>query len=184
MSTAAFAGKRSFTLALIYALEHLVNHRSGGRFDTRSLLETIQSAPDLSEKLTPVLIDGRTFGKGGRIVLQPLEPKDSSPDHDQAFDVRKGQDMSLHFQLAEDVSYEQIESLVRYFNISARRRSIKLKDGSIGGLSFEIADRLAEALVGGQQDQPAKCARRAPAEYRKGLRQKRRRPRTVGPEAR
>ena len=156
VSREPFRSEHSFTTALISALEHLVDHTYGGGFDTQILFKIIKSAPYLRTGLKVILIDRKILERRGCIVLEPHGPKSPNANLDRPFDVEKGQDVFLRFNLAKGASHEQIESLIRDVNMFANRRSIKLENGSMGGLSFGSADRLSKALLNNdQQDQPS-----------------------------
>lgn len=76
----AVPGPTSFTSALIWALENIVEEKPGGCFTTVDLLKKIkEDAPYFPEKQTPVLSDrSHKYGSVGHIMLRPLEGEGSS----------------------------------------------------------------------------------------------------------
>ncbi len=67
-------GEDSFTRALIYALETLVEERTDGRFTTAELLNKIKTdAPHFPKDQNPMLMNREGSHSAGRIMLQPLQ---------------------------------------------------------------------------------------------------------------
>ena len=80
-------GKQSFTRALIYALESLVNERPDGRFTTVELLDKIKyDAPDFPRHQDPMLINRHPNQYEGCIILHPLLQHTSVPSQRESSD--------------------------------------------------------------------------------------------------
>ena len=114
-------GEDSFTAALIYALEALVEEREDGRFTTVELLNKITfDAPHFPKDQKPKLFN-REKGKessAGRIILHPLKRKGSDDEVSQelAADPLKGHALTLHFDFSEKPSPNYIEVFGRELN--------------------------------------------------------------------
>ena len=113
-------GKESFTRALIYALNALVEKRPDGRFTTVELLNKIKDAPDFPKDQNPTLSDREKKGSAGRIMLHPL--RGTGPDG--ALSQRKaadlipfiGRTLTLHFDFSEKPSGDYVERFGRGLN--------------------------------------------------------------------
>ena len=113
-------GEDSFTSALLYALETLVEERKDGRFTTVELLNKIKLAPHFPKDQTPILINREKKFSAGRIMLHPLPKEglhdDLSPKETAGYDPRKKHALTLHFDFSEKPSQIYIETLGRELN--------------------------------------------------------------------
>ncbi len=119
-------GEDSFTAALIYALEALVEEREDGRFTTVELLNKITTdAPHFPKDQKPTLINREKEKKfsAGRIMLHPLKRKGSDDEVSQelAADPLKGHALTLHLDFSEKPSPNYIEMFGRELNDFFRR---------------------------------------------------------------
>lgn len=103
MESTPAPGKTSFTSALIWALEVLVE--SGEAFTTEELLKAITNeAPHLPKNQTPVLFDRFYYSPACRIMLSPLSARRR---------IQEQYTVTLHFDFAEIPSLPVIEKLGR-----------------------------------------------------------------------
>ncbi|CAD6590615.1 MAG: hypothetical protein ASARMPREDX12_004603 [Alectoria sarmentosa] len=121
MGSTKVPGKDSFTSALIYALETLVEEREDGRFTTVELLNKIKvDAPHFPKDQTPMLINREKKFSAGRIMLHPLQREGSEDElcHKEAasLDPFKGHALTLHFDFSEKPSQIYLEMLGRELN--------------------------------------------------------------------
>ena len=141
MGTTPYPGPESFTSALIYALEALVDEKGGGPFTTVEVLNKIKlDAPCFPKDQSPVLSDReRGSSGGGRIMLHPLQKENSdngqprigasSLDDDRdhhltvpsttgatILDQFKRSVLTLHFDFSEKPSHASVETLGRELN--------------------------------------------------------------------
>lgn len=114
-------GKDSFTSALIYALETLVNERENGRFTTVELLNKINSdAPHFPKEQNPMLFKREKIFPTGRIMLHPLQTAGS--DDEPLRQERKnsenltGTTLTLHYDFIEKPSQAYIEMFGKELN--------------------------------------------------------------------
>ncbi len=121
-------GEDSFTAALIYALEALVEEREDGRFTTVELLNKITAdAPHFPKDQKPMLINREKEKKfsAGRIMLHPLKRKSSDDEvpREEAANLNslKGHALTLHFDFSEKPSPDYIEMFGRELNDFFRR---------------------------------------------------------------
>ena len=116
LKTTAVPGKNSFTSALIYALDTLVEKKEGGRFTTDELLRTIREAPHFPKEQEPCFIGRRDqHTRAGRIMLHPIgrngmERKVPS-EADQIKKEAKKHTVTLHFDFNNKPSDESIVNL-------------------------------------------------------------------------
>ncbi|KAL9070497.1 MAG: hypothetical protein Q9161_004793, partial [Pseudevernia consocians] len=142
-------GPGSFTSALIYALEALVDEKGGSPFTTVEVLNKIKlDAPCFPKHQSPVLFDRERGSLGGRIMLHPLQKEvsdngqprigASSLDDDRnhhltvpsttgaaILDPFKRSVLTLHFDFSEKPSSASVETLGR---IWGRVSSGRVKD--------------------------------------------------------
>ena len=109
-------GDESFTSALIWALETLLEEKKEGRFTTVELLNKIKSdAPHFPKDQDPILSDRKDSTSAGRIMLHPLQRVDSaahiSPKEFAPLDLSKRQTITLHFDFSEKPSTATVEKL-------------------------------------------------------------------------
>ena len=116
-------GKDSFTSALIYALEKLVDERPDGRFTTIDLLQVIQhEAPYFPKDEQTVMISDRqknTLGGriGGRIVLHPLQTEGPiTPATPEEGDPAKRHTVTLHLDFRDKPAKDNIKELGEELN--------------------------------------------------------------------
>ena len=120
MGSTKVPGKDSFTRALIYALEALVEERADGRFTTVELLNKIKDAPHFPKDQNPMLINREKKHSSGRIMLHPLKGNSSdvelSRKETAKLDSLKGHALTLHFDFSEKPSPTYLEMLGRELN--------------------------------------------------------------------
>ena len=110
MGTTKSPGDESFTSALIYALERLLEEQPDGRFTTVDIMGKIQECPTFPRDQDPKLSDRERHTLAGRVMLHPLKEDDSahtsvqssdltSPAEGPSSDFLSRQTMTLHFDL-------------------------------------------------------------------------------------
>ena len=112
-------GQDSFTSALIYALEKLVEERQDGRFTTIDLLQVIQhEAPDFpKEEQTVMISDRQKNTSGGRIVLHPLQKEGpTTPSAPEEGDPAKRHTVTLHLDFRDKPAKANIKEIGNEFN--------------------------------------------------------------------
>ena len=135
-------GEDSFTSALIYALERLVDERQGGRFSTIDLLQVIQDdAPHFPKDQRAMISDRQknTLGSG-RIVLHPLQEEgpvnQATPEEG---DPSKLHTVTLHLDFSDKPTKLDIENLGFEFNKVFERRRFGLNRIRWGGMQCRQA---------------------------------------------
>ena len=113
-------GKASFTSALIYALNRLVEQNEG-RFTTDELLRTIKAhAPHFPKDQEPHLSERRhPRSAAGRIILHPIWRDGvvcQVPEEVCASGQTKKHTVTLHFEFDEEPSERILETLANRFN--------------------------------------------------------------------
>ena len=146
-------GKDSFTRALIYALEALVNEREDGRFTTVALLNKIKNdAPHFPKDQNPMLINREKKFSAGRIMLHPLQKAGSDDESSQkraaSLDPLKGHALTLHFDFSEKPSSTYIELLGRELN-EFFERNIGVNRVRWGGMRQSMVARAAKSFQAG-----------------------------------
>ncbi|KAL8646672.1 MAG: hypothetical protein Q9210_006000 [Variospora velana] len=147
--TTAVPGPKSFTSALIFALEALREQKPKGRFTTDELLRKIKNdAPDFPTDQTPELSDRdhKTLS-GGRIMLHPLQP--NSADDDKSYgtspsELADGHIVTLHFDFGGKPSGRDLETLGRNFNEIFERNTLgvqRVRWGGVRASAFARATR-------------------------------------------
>ena len=159
-STTKVPGKDSFTRALIYALEALVDERTDGRFTTVELLNKIKTdAPDFPKDQNPMLIKREKKHAAGRIMLHPIRREGSDDESERkegaSLDPFKGQTMTLQFDCSEKLSSTYLEMLGRELNDFVQRNG-GVNRVRWGGMRPCIAARAANTF-----QNRLKCHRRA-----------------------
>ncbi len=120
-------GDDSFTSALIYALEALVEE---GRFTTVDLLKKINDAPKFPKDQDPVLSNRNrnNTASAGRIMLHPLPEagfRTQIPIKEETIqDPARGQVLTLHFEFDEKPTAKQTELLAEDINDMFERNSV------------------------------------------------------------
>lgn len=168
MATTPVPGKDSFTSALIYALESLVEEK--GRFTTVELLRKIKlHAPDFPKDQTPVLSDRKDDVLAGRIMLHPLHKpqKDGSPtelssEGNTNLNPFKRHTVTLHFDFGDQPSPAHVEMLGRQLNQVFERFTLGVHRVRWGGMKRSLAGR----AVGSFRAAGLKRTRRASMESR------------------
>ncbi|KAG8528613.1 uncharacterized protein KY384_006300 [Bacidia gigantensis] len=109
----AVPGKNSFTSALIYALITLYEEKlPESRFTAVDILDTIRNrAPHFSKSQFPRLLNRITDKNPGRIMLHPLNPKETTEpplanEQDILLEHAEKHTMTLHFDLAKKMNFD------------------------------------------------------------------------------
>ena len=134
-------GETSFTSALIYAMEALLEEKSQGRFTTVELLKKIlDDAPTFPKTTQTPQLSSRNADdtSTGRIMLHPLQ-KDGSeadtPTKDTArSDPAKRWTLTLHFDFNERPSKENIKRLGLELNIINETYALGINRVPWGGM--------------------------------------------------
>ena len=145
-------GNDSFTSALIFALNELVDATPGGRFTTVELLRKIKDHPPFPKDQSPVLSDRRvkdTVTPVGRIMLHPLQDNSSkclSPKKvDDLISVK--QTITLHFDFGKELSSRDVRTLGEEINkFSEHNASLVINGVRWGGLKQPIVTRIVQTL--------------------------------------
>ena len=149
MGSTKVPGKDSFTRALIYALEALVEERVDGRFTTVELLNRIKDAPHFPKDQNPMLINREKKHSAGRIMLHPLKGNGSdvqfSREEAAKLDPLKGHALTLHFDFSEKPSSAFLEMLGRELN-DFFQRNVGINQVRWGGMRQAMAVRWAKVL--------------------------------------
>ena len=121
MGTTRVPGRDSFTSALIYALQTLVNERENGRFTTVDLLNKIRSdAPHFPKDQHPILFNRAKMFPTGLILLHPLQNAgldDTSSRSELAEpEAFTGTTLTLHYDFSEKPSLDYVEMLGKSLN--------------------------------------------------------------------
>ncbi|KAL8895784.1 MAG: hypothetical protein Q9207_008010 [Kuettlingeria erythrocarpa] len=159
----AVPGPNSFTKALIFALEHLVQKKEG-RFTTVDLLRTIRSYEHFPRAQEPVLSDRKyPLNKAGRIMLHPLRP--GNGDAEKALDtvgphaVGNGQSMTLHFDFSEDVGESHLKILGKTLTGMFERNTLGVYRVRWGGLEDTMVVRAVNLFRGGLERRRSTASR-------------------------
>ncbi len=165
MATTQVPGNGSFTSALIYALEDLVEKK--GRFTTVELLRTIKTHADFPKNQSPVLSNRRDKVEAGRIMLHPLDKvqKDGSQnvlpsEKDTNLDAFKRHTVTLHFEFTNQPPPIDVKTLGRELNSIFERYTLNVNRVRWGGMRQSAA-----ALAVGNFQQAGR-RRRASSEQR------------------
>ena len=140
MATTRVPGEDSFTSALIYALEALVEEK--GMFTTVELLRKIKShAPNFPSDQIPVLSDRRDDAQAGRIMLHPLHRNQEdgsrtaiSSEETSNLDALKRHTVTLHSDFAKKPPSTDIEILGRHLNQIFERSTFGVNRVRWGGV--------------------------------------------------
>ena len=152
MASTPVPGKDSFTSALIYALEALVEEQQGGRFTTVELLNKIkEDAPHFPKNQTPVLSDREEKTSAGRIMLHPLRRGDTKARTTRQTtrqtsqidisnqDTAIAHTLTLHFDFGDKPPNIHIERLGLGLNNLFERNTLGVNRIRWGGLHSIIA---------------------------------------------
>ena len=132
LKTTAVPGKNSFTSALIYALNTLVDKKEGGRFTTDELLRTIREAPHFPKEQEPYFIGRRDqHARAGRIMLHPVGRNGVackvSSKVDQIKKEAKKHTVTLHFDFSKKPSDDSIMNLGHGLNdLFSKHRNLEV----------------------------------------------------------
>lgn len=139
-------GDDSFTSALIYALEALVEE---GRFTTVDLLKKINDAPKFPKDQDPVLSNRNrnNTASAGRIMLHPLPEAGSRTQtpmkEENVEDSARRQVLTLHFEFDEKPTAKQTELLAEDINDMFERNSVKVNGVRWGRLQSKAVKAAA-----------------------------------------
>lgn len=149
LATTPIPGDNSFTSALIYALEALIEEKEDGRFTTDELLRKIQrDAPFFSRDQKPVLSDREGNTSAGRIMLHPLDRNSiTTPSPCSSLDPAKRQILTLHFDFGERPSDSSIETLGLQLNNIFNRNILGVHRVRWGNLQSSMFDRAAQKFA-------------------------------------
>lgn len=154
LKTTAVPGKESFTSALIYALDTLVDKKEGGRFTTDELLRTIREAPHFPKEQEPCFIGRRDqHTRAGRIMLHPLgrngmERKIPS-EADQIKKETKKHTVTLHFDFSKKPSDDSIVNLGHGLNdLFSKHRNLEVFRVRWGEMRASVTARACRRLSG------------------------------------
>ena len=131
-------GEDSFTSALIWALETLVERNTGGRFTTAQLAKAIRfEAPKLRKGQKPQLFNRERLSISDSIMLHPLHQKEkviSPAECDSAIEVGRSY-LTLHFEFSKEPEDSEIEELGRMQNNAFKQNKIGVKRVKWGGVN-------------------------------------------------
>ncbi|KAL8734043.1 MAG: hypothetical protein Q9166_001804 [cf. Caloplaca sp. 2 TL-2023] len=144
-------GPESFTRALIYSLQKLVNGKPEGRFTTDELLRSITTdAPDFPNDQTPVMFDrDNKKPSPGHIILHPLrkDGKDgTAPQTPKAESPLKGAIgymITLQFEFPEKPPDDHITTIGRNFNKVFEQNTLQVLRIRWGGIRANTFTRAA-----------------------------------------
>ncbi|KAF6226904.1 hypothetical protein HO133_008345 [Letharia lupina] len=157
MATTQVPGEDSFTSALIYALEALVEEK--GMSTTVELLRKIKShAPNFPSDQIPVLSDRRDDAQAGRIMLHPLHRNQEdgsrtaiSSEETSNLDALKRHTVTLHSDFAKKPPSTDIEILGRHLNQIFERSTLGVNRVRWGGMKRSAAARAVGSFQAGLQ---------------------------------
>ena len=112
--TTPVPGEQSFTSALIFALEDLVQQKKEGRFTTLELLREIKHAPNFPKDQHPGLSEREDPHRpAGRIMLHPLRRHEAMAEiPNEGFEMdSKRHTVTLHFDFGGKPSKDHLETL-------------------------------------------------------------------------
>lgn len=152
LSTTPVPGDDSFTSALIYALEALVQESDEGRFTTDALLRKIQhDAPYFPKDQEPVL-SNRELGNmsAGCIMLHPLDRNgttaQSPAKEGNSLEARR-HTLTLHFDYGEKPSGSSIETLGFQLNKIFDPKTLGVIGVRFGSLQSSPFNRAVQNLI-------------------------------------
>ena len=143
--TTPIPGKKSFTSALIFALEDLVQQKKEGRFTTLELLRTIEHhAPNFPKDQHPGLSDREDPHRpAGRIMLHPLrrhEAMAETPNEGFEMDSKK-HTVTLHFDFGGKPSKDHLKTLGEALNGIFDRTTLEVHRVRWGGVRASMVAR-------------------------------------------
>ena len=147
----AVPGEKSFTSALIWALQDLVNDRLEGRFTTVELWRKIKTFPTFPKNQDPALSNRETESTAGRIMLHPLHKRDSDvqkPLTKSEPDRTKRYTVSLHLDFHGKPSLTSIERLGLELNGVFERETLDVNRVRWGGMHLtDVFARAAQQFI-------------------------------------
>lgn len=148
MGSTKVPGIDSFTSALIYALESLVEESEDGRFTTVELLNKIKlEAPHFPKDQNPMLINREKKFSAGRIMLHPIQKQGSDDELSRkevtSLDPFKAESLILHFDFSKKPSRAYIEMFGRGLN-EIFERDVNINQVRWGGIRQSMAGRVAK----------------------------------------
>ena len=155
MATTKVPGEDSFTSALIYALEALVEEKV--RFTTVELLGKIRNhAPNFPRNQTPVLSDRKDEVQAGRIMLHPLHRTEEDGSQDSLLseettklNALKRRTVTLHLDFGDQPSHTDIEMLGHQLNQIFERYTLNVNRVRWGGMKQSAAARAVGSFQAG-----------------------------------
>ena len=149
MATTPIPGQNSFTSALIFALETLVEEQ--GRFTTVELRNKIKNdAPEFPKDQNPVLCSRKKSGSNsGRIMLHPLEKPQRIQEsgsalnvgEDTDLDIFKRQTVTLHFDFCDKPSHAIVKAFGQHLNQIFETDNLGVNRVRWGGMKQSAAGR-------------------------------------------
>ena len=155
-------GKDSFTTAVIFALEALVEDSTDGRFTTVELLNKIKSdAPHFPSDQVPILVNREKKHAVGRIMLHPLQREGSEDQSSRKaaanLDLLNRHTLTLHFDFGEKPSQTYVETLGREFNVFFHHNS-GVNRVRWGGIRQSMVARAAEGFKAGLEQRKRRAS--------------------------
>ncbi len=165
MATTQVPGNYSFTSALIYALENLVEKK--GRFTTMELLRKIKTHASFPKNQSPVLSNRKDDVEARRIMLHPIDKvqEDGSQNvlpsiKDADLDAFKRHIVTLHFEFANQPSHVDVETLGRQLNQIFERYPLNVNRVRWGGMRQSAAALAARSFYQASRRPRASSAQR------------------------
>ncbi|KAL8724055.1 MAG: hypothetical protein Q9181_007006 [Wetmoreana brouardii] len=155
MDPTELPGERSFTSALIWSLEKLVQEKPQGRFTTKELLDEIRTkAPNFPKDQIPQLSDrDNTKCPAGRIMLNPLEAYQAVSEKSGqavATEPADGHVVTLHFEFGKKPLENLLRNLGERFNELFERNTFAVHRVRWSGMKrtmFALAARRFQAPI-------------------------------------
>ncbi|KAI4119499.1 MAG: hypothetical protein LQ338_007264 [Usnochroma carphineum] len=155
MDPTALPGDDSFTSALIWALEQLVEEKPQGRFTTKELLDKIKNdAPHFPKHQFPQLSDRDDINcPSGRIMLHPLQADRTVMEksgQENATEPADGHVVTLDFEFGKKPSDDRLWSLGERFNELFERNTFAVNRVRWRGMKrtmFGLATRRFQASI-------------------------------------
>lgn len=146
MATTACPGENSFTEALIWALEALVNEKV--RFTTSELKKKIKLHAPFPKAQMPVLDNRKDGASAGGIMLHPLKKVQENglsttllSEEIIDLDPFKRRTVTLHFDFSGEPSLTAVEMLGKEFNTVFERGTLGVNRVRWGGMEQSLAAR-------------------------------------------
>ncbi|KAL8926135.1 MAG: hypothetical protein Q9208_003036 [Pyrenodesmia sp. 3 TL-2023] len=147
--TTPVPGPRSFTTALCYALEMLVDEKPEAGFTTEELLNRTKAAPHFSKTQSPILSGRRcSADQSDNILLRPLRrAQNRHLTQGAVTDNENGHTVTMHLDFGQKPSAKDMETLGRELNWMFERSTLQsLKPRQIlwGGMKNTTSRRTGE----------------------------------------